>query len=406
MARSAMVMGVTSVANPRDATARRAAAVRSAIIEARRSHLPATRERAAKVSASAEPTRDGLRRRTSHRYALKMSAALEANLEEVTETVSGRVRRPITLMLLLGRGAVVIFAARRANFCGRGERAEARMRPAAARRASRRRRGVVARRRRWPPPPSPRRRRPPPPSPRRPATTPAPTTTTTTTTTTAPKPPPRCGDGKCELPETAATCFADCPGVTTPPQCGEEPHSDPQGHAVVDGRGHHVASAAACCDACAAHAQKNPEAAVQQLGVLLHAALLERRRRQHAPLRRVLAQVADQPDRAALRPARRLHRAYRKRHRGDHLNGKYPTDPNSVKAMEPFGIVPGSQRNLSVPTHVAWAGGVMGARVDLTVSWTTDADGSMRNSKGETVVDYRRGRAASRTSSAASRSRR
>ena len=31
----------------------------------------------------------------------------------------------------------------------------------------------------------------------------------------------------------------------------------------------------------------------------------------------------------------------------------------------------------------------MGARVDLTVSWTTDADGSMRNSKGETVVDYR-----------------
>ena len=57
--------------------------------------------------------------------------------------------------------------------------------------------------------------------------------------------------------------------------------------------------------------------------------------------------------------------------------------------MEPFGIVPGSQRNLSVPTHVAWAVGVMGARVDLTVSWTTDADGSMRNSKGETVVDYR-----------------
>ena len=40
-----------------------------------------------------------------------MSAALEANLEEVTETVSGRVRRPITLMLLLVVGAVVIFAA-------------------------------------------------------------------------------------------------------------------------------------------------------------------------------------------------------------------------------------------------------------------------------------------------------
>ena len=69
----------------------------------------------------------------------------------------------------------------------------------------------------------------------------------------------RCGDGRCEPPETSTSCGADCPGVTTPPQCGEEPHSDPQGHAVVDGRGHHVASAAACCDACAAHAQKNPK---------------------------------------------------------------------------------------------------------------------------------------------------
>ena len=45
-----------------------------------------------------------------------MSAALEANLEEVTETVSGRVRRPITLMLLLVVGAVVIFAAGASQF--------------------------------------------------------------------------------------------------------------------------------------------------------------------------------------------------------------------------------------------------------------------------------------------------
>ena len=78
-----------------------------------------------------------------------------------------------------------------------------------------------------------------------------------------PKPTPVCGDGKCELPETMATCMADCPGVTSPPQCGEEPHSDPGGYAVKWGAGHLKATATECCDACAAHAadpknQKRP----------------------------------------------------------------------------------------------------------------------------------------------------
>eukprot|EP00964_Phaeocystis_antarctica_P012608 scaffold6950_cov31-Phaeocystis_antarctica.AAC.1 len=46
----------------------------------------------------------------------------------------------------------------------------------------------------------------------------------------------------------------------------------------------------------------------------------------------------------------------------------------------------------------------MGATVDLSVQWSTDADGTMRSSAGETIVDYRPcGRAASRTSSAARR---
>jgi len=53
----------------------------------------------------------------------------------------------------------------------------------------------------------------------------------------------RCGDGRCEPPETSTSCGADCPGVTTPPQCGEEPHSDPGGHAVVWGASHKVGSA-------------------------------------------------------------------------------------------------------------------------------------------------------------------
>ena len=53
----------------------------------------------------------------------------------------------------------------------------------------------------------------------------------------------RCGDGRCEPPETSTSCGADCPGVTTPPQCGEEPHSDPGGHAVVWGASHKVGRA-------------------------------------------------------------------------------------------------------------------------------------------------------------------
>ena len=63
--------------------------------------------------------------------------------------------------------------------------------------------------------------------------------------------------------------------------------------------------------------------------------------------------------------------------------------PRPAQAMRPFGIVPGSRRNLSVPTHVAWMGGVMGATVDPSVQWSTDADGTMRSSAGETIVDYR-----------------
>lgn len=57
-----------------------------------------------------------------------------------------------------------------------------------------------------------------------------------------------CGDGKCQPPETIHSCLADCPGVTTPPMCGESPHSDPGGFAVADGRGHKAVSAADCCE--------------------------------------------------------------------------------------------------------------------------------------------------------------
>ena len=65
---------------------------------------------------------------------------------------------------------------------------------------------------------------------------------------------PVCGDGKCEAPEDASSCGDDCPGVTTPAMCGEEPHSDPGGHAVVWGASHKVESAAECCQRCSEHA--------------------------------------------------------------------------------------------------------------------------------------------------------
>ena len=64
----------------------------------------------------------------------------------------------------------------------------------------------------------------------------------------------RCGDGRCEPPETSTSCGADCPGVTTPAQCGEEPHSDPGGYAVVWGASHKVGTAAECCQRCSEHA--------------------------------------------------------------------------------------------------------------------------------------------------------
>jgi len=56
--------------------------------------------------------------------------------------------------------------------------------------------------------------------------------------------PYTCGDGKCESPaEDALDCLADCPGVTTPAMCGEEPHSDPGGEAVAWGITHKTLSA-------------------------------------------------------------------------------------------------------------------------------------------------------------------
>ena len=49
---------------------------------------------------------------------------------------------------------------------------------------------------------------------------------------------------------------AEGPGVTTAPICGEEPHSDTGGAAVVFGINHRTSSAQECCDRCQEHAKK------------------------------------------------------------------------------------------------------------------------------------------------------
>jgi len=200
-----------------------------------------------------------------------------------------------------------------------------------------------------------------------------------------------CGDGKCEPPESVESCFADCPGAVTDPTCGAELHMDPQGFAVVDGRGHHVPTVGACCAACAAHAAKSKSKPCNSwvFCYMPHCWSADNGNT-HLYGECWLKWQAD-PQHPLYGQRGKYTDEFRRRNRDKHLNGLYPppSDKHSVEAMRPFGIVPGSRRNLSVPTHVAWMGGIMGATVDLSVQWSTDADGTMRSSAGETIVDYR-----------------
>ena len=112
----------------------------------------------------------------------------------------------------------------------------------------------------------------------------------------APEALPVCGDGRCDYdyftsPETMETCMADCPGVTTPAECGEEPHSS-----MLRG---------------VRRACSRPQAsqeAMQQLGLLPRAAILLVLGYGQLPqLRRVLAQASVGSRTSALRPARQVH---------------------------------------------------------------------------------------------------
>ena len=186
----------------------------------------------------------------------------------------------------------------------------------------------------------------------------------------------RCGDGRCEPPETSTSCGADCPGVTTPAQCGEEPHSDPGGHAVVWGASHKVATAAECCQRCSEHAAEprnskrpcnswvfcyeSPQCWALDTG------------NWHAFGECWLKWQAD-PTHPLYGQRGAYSAEFRTKHWRAHLTGKNPD---------------GTRRNLSVPTHVPWTGGIMGTRVDHSVTWETGLEG-MTSSKGEATVLWR-----------------
>ena len=197
-----------------------------------------------------------------------------------------------------------------------------------------------------------------------------------------PPPPPAatCGDFKCEPPETLASCPSDCPGVTTPAQCGEEPHSDPAGEAVAWGSApeNRVNSAAECCDRCAKHAA-DPKHAKRPCNSWVFCYMPQCwsldsgnthtfgecwLKFQVNPKRPLYGQRGQYTER------------FRQRHWTLHLMGYMPD-----------GV---TKRNLTPPTHVPWTGGVMGTATTYPrVTWTTDLEGAMTSSTGEGLVPWR-----------------
>mgnify|MGYP002005783225 CR=1 FL=1 len=198
-----------------------------------------------------------------------------------------------------------------------------------------------------------------------------------------PPPPPspnRCGDGHCEPPETMADCPADCPGVTTPTQCGEEPHSDPAGEAVAWGSApeHRVTSAGDCCARCAAHAA-NPKHAKKPCNswvfcYLPHCWSLDNGNTHTFGECWLKWQV--NAKRPIYGQRGKFTERFRKKNWDLHLRG-----------MMPDGV---TKRNQTPPTHVPWTGGVMGTIVTYPrVTWTTDLEGLMTSSEGTAAVPWR-----------------
>ena len=173
----------------------------------------------------------------------------------------------------------------------------------------------------------------------------------------------RCGDGRCGKSEDPVSCPEDCPGVTTDAQCGEEPHSDTGGDAVVFGINHRTDSAQQCCDKCRAHAA-NPRNSKRPCNSWVFCPL---------PI------------------CWGLDTGW------NHTFGecwlKYQRDP-SHPLYGQRGAYTSEYRakyrrvRTGAPSHVPWTGGVVGQKVDLTVKWTTGIEG-MRSNKGDELTNWR-----------------
>ncbi|KAL1530684.1 hypothetical protein AB1Y20_001584 [Prymnesium parvum] len=186
-------------------------------------------------------------------------------------------------------------------------------------------------------------------------------------------PPSRCGDGRCDASETVESCFADCPGVSTGAQCGEEPHSDPGGEAVAWGMTHRAASAAECCEKCAQHAAKQPRKPCNSWVFCYLPQCWSLDTGHKHTFGECWLKWQANVARPLYGQRGRYSDEFRKKHWYAHKTGRN---------------VDGTPRNLTVPTHVPWTGGVMGSRVDLSVSWETGPEG-MRSSKGNSIVMWR-----------------
>jgi len=172
-----------------------------------------------------------------------------------------------------------------------------------------------------------------------------------------------CGDGICSGPETTANCADDCPGVTTATVCGEEPHSDTGGYAVVFGINHRATSAQDCCDRCQRHAA-NPRNAHKPCNSWVFCPLpvcwgLDTGWN-HTFGECWLKWQADP-----------VHPLYGQR-------GRYTLEYRQKHRYVRTGP----------PSHVPWTGGVIGTRWDPTVKWTTGIEG-MRSNSGEELTNWR-----------------
>lgn len=171
-----------------------------------------------------------------------------------------------------------------------------------------------------------------------------------------------CGDGVCSGPENADNCFADCPGVTTNAICGEEPHSDTGGAAVVFGIKHRKESAQACCNACLEHAQKNPNGKPCNSWVFCPLPICWGLDTgwNHTFGECWLKFQAD-PAHPLFGQRGEYTPEYRQKHR------RVRTGP---------------------PSHVPWTGGVVGSTWDRSVRWKTGPEG-MSSSTGEELTNWR-----------------